>query len=163
METTENALLYLTFRLGDEVFAIDVSKVREVLDLSPITKIPQSTDFMRGVINVRGNVIPVLDMRAKFGMPPIEESMDTRVIVMEISMDGEDIVLGALADSVHDVKEINQDMIDPAPQLGTYCQKEIIHGIGKLEDGFVIILDIDLVFSSEEILEIQIADKENNV
>ncbi|MGD9158376.1 MAG: chemotaxis protein CheW [Desulfobacteraceae bacterium] len=154
-----NAGLYLTFRLGEEIFAIDVSKVREVLDLSPITKIPQAAEFMRGVINVRGSVVPVVDMRMKSGMPPMEQTMDSRIVVMEISMDEKTIILGALADSVYDVREISLAQIDPAPQIGSFSEREIIKGIGKLEDEFVIILDIDLIFSSEEIDGLQIADE----
>lgn len=143
--------LYLTFKLGEEVFAINVSQVREVLDLSPITKVPQAADFMRGVINVRGSVVPVVDLRMKFGLPPAENTLDTRVVVMEISMDGEEIVLGALADSVHDVKEIDPDHIEPPPRIGARWRSEFIKGIGKLDDQFIIILDIDRVFSVDEL------------
>ena len=155
--------LYLTFKLGDEMFAIDVSQVREVLDLSPITKVPQAADFMRGVINVRGNVVPVVDLRMKFGLPPADNTKDTRVVVMEISMDGEEVVLGALADSVHDVKEINPDQIEPPPRIGARWRSEFIKGIGKLDDQFIIILDIDRVFSTDELAFMQKTDPEEEV
>jgi purine-binding chemotaxis protein CheW len=143
--------LYLTFKLGDEMFAIYVSQVREVLDLSPITKVPQAPDFMKGMINVRGKVVPVVDLRMKFGLPPAEYTLNTRVVVVEISIDGEEVVLSALADSVHDVKEVDPDQIEPPPKMGIRWRSEFIKGIGKLDDQFIIILDIDRVFSVDEL------------
>ncbi len=86
--------LYLTFGLEEEIFAIDVAKVREVLDLSAITKVPHAPDFLRGVINVRGNVVPVMDMRAKFGLPQTESTVNTRIIIMELTMDGSRLLTG---------------------------------------------------------------------
>src|SRR5512146_1979673 len=88
--------LYLTFRLGEEVFAIDVKQVREVLDLSPITKVPRAPEFMRGVINLRGSVVPVVDLKMKFGLPKTDATVDTRIVVMEIDLDGEVTVMGAM-------------------------------------------------------------------
>src|SRR5512136_666730 len=93
METTQ----YLTFKLRDEVFALDIGKVREVLDFTTVTKVPQTPDFMRGVINLRGNVVPVVDMRLKFGMQMTEKSVNTCVIITEIDVDGETTVIGTLA------------------------------------------------------------------
>ena len=106
---------YLTFKLGKELFALDVTQVQEVLDVTAITNVPRSADFMRGVINVRGNVVPVADLRVKFGLPPTETTLDTRIVVMEIMMDHETTVLGALADSVHNVMDIARDQIEPPP------------------------------------------------
>ena len=94
---TETAL-YLTFKLDKEVFAFDVKKVREILDLAPITKVPRAPEFMRGVINVRGSVVPVVDMRTKFGLPPTNSTVDTRIVVMEVDIGGEPATLGARAD-----------------------------------------------------------------
>jgi purine-binding chemotaxis protein CheW len=156
-QITETAL-YLTFKLGDEVFAIDVARVREVLDLSPITKVPQAADFMRGVINVRGSVVPVVDLRTKFGMAPVESTLDTRVVVMEISVEGEQIELGGLADSVHEVLELEAGQIEPPPRIGAKWRTEFIRGIGKRDDQFIIILDIDRVFSADELTMIQATD-----
>ena len=118
--------LYLTFRLGDEVFALDVYKVREVLDLTTITKVPRAPEFMRGVINVRGSVVPVVDMRTKFGLAQIEATQETRTIVMELSIDGEVAVLGALADSVHEVLEMEPGQIEPPPKIGMRWRTEFI-------------------------------------
>ena len=142
---------YLTFKLGEELFALDVIQVREVLDVTAITKVPRSADFMRGVINVRGNVVPVADLRLKFGMPPTETTLDTRIVVMEIVIDGDTTILGALADSVHDVMDMTRDRIEPPPRIGAKWNSRFIKGIGKYDDQFIIILDIDEVFSTEEV------------
>ena len=143
---------YLTFKLGDELFALDVTQVQEVLDVTAITKVPRCADFMRGVINVRGSVVPVADLRVKFGMPPIQTTQDTRIVVMEIMLDHETTVLGALADSVHNVMDIAKSQIEPPPKVGAKQDRQFIKGIGKQEDQFIIILDIDKVFSNEEVL-----------
>lgn len=142
---------YLTFKLGEEVFALDVSQVREVLDLSPITRVPKAPEFMRGVINVRGSVVPVVDLRLKFGLPKTENTVDTRIVVMEIDLDGETTVLGALADSVDEVIELEPDRIEDPPRIGSRWRTEFIRGIGKRDDTFVILLDIDRIFSTDEL------------
>jgi purine-binding chemotaxis protein CheW len=151
---TETAL-YLTFRLNEETFAIDVNKVREVLDLSPITKVPRAPEFMRGVINVRGSVVPVVDLKMKFGLLKTEATLDTRIVVMEIDLDGETTVLGAMADSVHEVLELEPGQIQDPPKLGTRWRSEFIRGIGKRNDEFVIITDIDRIFSTDELVVVQ--------
>jgi purine-binding chemotaxis protein CheW len=102
---------YLTFKLDDEVFALDIGKVREVLDFTTVTKVPQTPDFMRGVINLRGNVVPVLDMRLKFGMSMTEKTVNTCVIITEIEVDGEKTVVGAMADSVQEVLDLEPEQI----------------------------------------------------
>lgn len=146
-ETTQ----YLTFRLGDETFALDISKVREVLDYTNITKVPHTPDFMRGVINLRGNVVPVVDMRLKFGMSRTEQTVNTCIIIVEISIEGETTVLGALTDAVQEVIELGPEQIEPAPRIGTRLRTEFIRGMGKRDDQFIIILDIDRVFSADEL------------
>jgi purine-binding chemotaxis protein CheW len=147
----EKAATYLTFMLGEEVFAIDVQKVREVLDYTSITRVPRTPDFMRGVINLRGSVVPVIDMRLKFGMNATQDTVDTCVIVMEISLDGETTVIGALADSVKEVFDLDPGQIEPPPRIGTRLNTEFIRGMGKYEEQFIIILDIDRVFSADEL------------
>jgi purine-binding chemotaxis protein CheW len=142
---------YLTFKLCEEMFALDVGQVREVLDVTTITKVPCAAAFMRGVINVRGSVVPVVDLRNKFGMPATEATVDTRIVVMEIVLDGDTTVLGALADSVRDVMDMSQNHIEPPPKIGAKLDTQFIRGIGKHNDEFIIILDIDKVFSNEEI------------
>ncbi len=151
---------YLTFKLEDEVFALDVSQVREVLDLSPITKVPKSPDFLRGVINVRGSVVPVVDLRLKFGMLKIENTLDTRIVVMELDLEGETVVVGAIADSVHEVMELEPGQIEPPPKIGNRWRTEFIKGIGKRDNQFIIILDIDRIFSSDELAFVEAAGDE---
>lgn len=142
---------YLTFQLDEEVFALDVAKVREILEYNTVTKVPQTPDFMRGVINLRGSVVPVIDMRLKFGISATEQTVNTCIIVVEVSLDGETSVLGALADSVQEVIEMEPEQIEPAPHIGTRLNTNFIKGMGKHEGEFVMILDIDKVFSEGEI------------
>lgn len=142
---------YLTFKLDDEVFGLAIGKVREVLDFTSVTRVPQTPPYMRGVINLRGSVVPVIDLNLKFGMAQTEKTVNTCIIIVEIEMDGEVTVLGALADSVQEVVEMGPDQIEPAPKIGTKLNTEFIKGMGKREEQFVILLDIDRVFSSEEL------------
>ena len=111
IETT----LYLTLRIENELLGFKVSSVREVLDLCTITRVPRTPNYMRGVINLRGTVIPVIDLRRKFNLPHAESTIDARIVVLEIKMDGNETVAGVLTDSVHDVIEIDNDKIDPSP------------------------------------------------
>lgn len=156
METTQ----YLTFTLDDEVFALDIGKVREVLDFRSITRVPKTPEFMRGVINLRGSVVPVVDLRLKFGLAKTEQMVHTCIIIVEVAVDGETTVLGALADSVEEVLDLGADHIEPAPKIGTKLNTEFIRGMGKQNDHFIIILDIDKVFSTDELALVQAA--ENN-
>jgi purine-binding chemotaxis protein CheW len=151
METTQ----YLTYKLDDEVFALDIGKVREVLDFTSITKVPKTPEFMRGVINLRGSVVPVVDLRLKFGMSRTEKSVNTCIIIVEVTVDNETTVLGALADSVQEVLDLEPGQIEPAPKIGTRLKTEFIKGMGKRDNKFIIILDIDKVFSTDELALVQ--------
>ncbi|MFT3867986.1 MAG: chemotaxis protein CheW [Nibricoccus sp.] len=142
---------YLTFRLGDEVFAINVFKAREVLDLSHITRVPTAPGYLRGVVNVRGNAIPVVDLRNKFGLPQTADTLHTRIIVMDLQMDGQTVVVGGLADAVHEVLELEPQDINDPPSLGMRWRTDLIVGLGRRDDNFIIILDIERVFSTEEL------------
>jgi purine-binding chemotaxis protein CheW len=142
---------YLTFKLEDEVFALDIVKVREVLDFTSIAKLPQTPDFMLGVINLRGTVVPVVDMRLKFAMTRTETTVNTCIIIVEIEIDGENNVLGALVDSVQEVLDLDPDQIEPPPRIGTRLNTKFIKGMGKRDNQFVIVLDIDEVFSVDEL------------
>lgn len=141
----------LTFKLGEEIFAVDIMSVREVLDFTKITKVPQTPEFMRGVINLRGNVVPVIDLKLKFGLEKTVQTITTCIIIVEVMIDGEATVLGALADSVQEVVEFEGSQIEDAPKIGTRLNTEFINGMAKKNDDFVIILNIDKVFSAEEI------------
>jgi purine-binding chemotaxis protein CheW len=158
METTETAATaaqYLTFRIGEETFAVDVVQVQEVLELLPITRIPKAPGFMRGVVNVRGRVVPVVDLRRKFELEDAEFTVDTCIVVLEISLDAETVVLGALVDSVQEVIELQAEQIEPAPRMGTTLDTEFIRGIGTKDELFIIILDTNKILSSDELDMVQ--------
>ncbi|ABQ27158.1 chemotaxis protein CheW [Geotalea uraniireducens] len=142
---------YLTFTLDAEVFALDIGKVREVLDFSSVTKVPQMPEFMRGVINLRGNVVPVVDMRLKFGMAVTEKTVNTCIIIVEVAIDGEITILGAMADSVQEVLDLEPEQIEPAPRIGTKLNTDFILGMGKRDERFIMILDVDKVFSMADL------------
>ena len=142
---------YLTFTLDGGRFAIDIERTREVLAFTSATKVPRTPDFMRGVINLRGHVVPVIDLRLKFGLPRTERTVNTCVIILEIEVDGSATILGALADSVQEVIELSSDQLAPPPRIGTRINTDYIRGIGRREDHFVMILDIDRVLTAEEI------------
>jgi purine-binding chemotaxis protein CheW len=147
---TEN-FQYMTFKLGNELFAINVSQVREVLEVSTITKVPTSPDYMRGVVNVRGKAIPVVDLRLRFGLAPAPDTVSTRIIVMELLLDGEIAILGGMADSVHEVIELEAANINPPPRIAMRWRTEFIQGMGRRGDDFIIILDVNAVFASDEL------------
>lgn len=125
---------YITFKLGDEVFAIDVAQVREVLEVSQITKVPTAPPYMRGVVNVCGQATPVVDLRLKFGLPESPDTVHTRIIVLELELDGEASVLGGLADSVHEVIEIEPGNITSPPRIAMKWRTAFIQGMGKRGD-----------------------------
>ena len=151
---TNESCQYMTFKLGDELFAINVSQVREVLEVQQITKVPTAPPYMRGVVNVRGQAIPVVDLRLRFGLPSTPDTVNTRIIVMELNIDGESTVVGGLADSVHEVIELEPGSIHPPPRIAMRWRTEFILGMGKRGDEFIIILDVNAVFSSEELVAV---------
>jgi len=148
---------YLTFTLAEETFAIEIVKVREVIDYVHVTRVPRMPAFLRGVINLRGSVVPVIDLRLILGMNCVEKTRDTCVIIAEVRMDGESLHLGMLADSVQEVIDIDPSQIDPPPRLGSMLNTEFIRGMGKREEGFFIILNIDRVLSGDEMACIEAA------
>lgn len=151
MSEVTNSNQYLTFTLDQEVFGLEIGKVREVLDYTTVTKVPQTPEFMRGVINLRGSVVPVVDMRLKFGMTLTQRSVNTCIIIVEVELGGEKTQLGALADSVREVMDLDAEDIEPAPKLGIGLNTEFIKGMGKAGEKFIILLDFNRVFSFEEL------------
>ena len=149
---------YLTFKLQDEIFALDISTVREVLDFTTVTRVPRTPDFMRGVINLRGSVVPVIDLRLKFGMTVTEKTVNTCVIIAEVKVNSESVILGVLADSVQEVMDLENDQIEPAPRIGMHLKTDFIKGMGKHNDRFLMLLDIDKVFSSDELSDLRNTD-----
>jgi purine-binding chemotaxis protein CheW len=144
---------YLSFRIGKEMFAADVGKVLEILELCPITRVPHAPDYMRGVINLRGKVLPVLDSRIKFGIEVSQDNQDTCIVVLDVAMDGESLQLGALVDSVEEVLELAANVIEPPPSLGSRFNPEYMLGMVKRDESFIMILDVDKVFSDEELTD----------
>ncbi|KAF0215073.1 MAG: purine-binding chemotaxis protein [Geobacteraceae bacterium] len=136
---------YLTFKLEDEIFAVDVAKVREILEFTVVTKVPQTPEFMRGVINLRGSVVPVMEMRMKFGMALTEKTVDTCIIVMEMLLDGETTIVG------QEVSTLEPDQIEPPPRIGIRINTDFIIGMGKQNEQFIMILDIDKLFCVEDL------------
>lgn len=146
---------YLSFQLGDEMFAADVSKVLEILELRPITRVPRCPDYMRGVINLRGNVLPVLDTRTKFGLTQKEDTKDTCIVVLNVNMDGESLTLGALVDSVEEVLELGAGDIEPPPTIGNKFNPEYLQGMVKMDETFIMVLNVDKVFSTDELVVVK--------
>src|SRR5512139_1390950 len=153
--TTTGTRQYLTFRLDEEIFALDITKVREVLDFTTVTKVPRTPDFMRGVINLRGSVVAVVDLRLKFGMTATESGVNTCIIITEVQVDNETVILGALADAVQEALDLDAGNIAAPPRIGTKLRTEFIKGMGKQNDRFIIILDIDKVFSVDELAAVR--------
>lgn len=152
-ETNTNQ--YLTFLLNGEVFGLVISKVREVLDFTSVTRVPQTPDYMCGVINLRGSVVPVIDLNCKFSLQQTERTVNSCIIIVEIELDNETVIIGALADSVQEVLDLEPEQIEPAPKLGVKLNTEFIKGMGKRGEEFVILLDIDKVFSADELASVQ--------
>lgn len=162
-ETIADIDQYLTFTLSDEVFALNIGKVREVLDYLTITKVPRMPEFLRGVINLRGNVVPVIDLRYKLGMGAITQSVDTCIVIVEIMIDDEMTHIGALADSVKEVLALEPGQISPPPKLGIEINNTFIKGMGRQDEKFVMILDIDKVLTTEELVIVQKTDEDRAV
>lgn len=160
MAMTTEPTKFVTFKLDQEVYALEIEKVREVLDFTTATKVPQTPEFLRGVINLRGNVVPVVDLRLKFGMSETVNGVDTRVVILEVTVDDETTVLGVLADSVREVIELDQEQIGPAPKIGTRLRTEFIKGMGRRNEEFIIILDVDQVFSATELEAVQTVEQD---
>ena len=142
---------YLTFKLGEELFAANVSKVLNILEMTKITEVPKSPEYMKGVINLRGTVLPVIDTKIKFSMGKIEYTTNTCILVLDIEMDGDSIHVGAIVDSVQEVLEFEEKQIQPPPSIGSKYKSEFIEGMVKNKDDFIMILNMDLVFSVDEL------------
>ena len=160
-DNIEDAIQYLTFTLDGESYATEITKVREVLEHTDITRVPRTPEYMQGVINLRGNVVPVIDLRMQFGLESAEVTVDTCIIIIEVNIDGQSTVLGALADSVQEVIDLRPDQLEPAPTLGTRVNNKFIQAMGKNSDGsFIIMLNMDKVFSIEQINDVEHASLE---
>ena len=153
--TEERAGKYLTFRLAAEEYGLEILKVREIIGLMNITKVPRTPDYIRGVINLRGKVIPVLALRNKFGMGLTEDTEETCIIVVEVNLDGESVMMGTVVDAVSEVLDIQADEIEDAPAFGTDVDTNFILGIGKVKNEVKILLDIDEVLTARDLTLLQ--------
>jgi purine-binding chemotaxis protein CheW len=142
---------YLTFKLDDELYAANVNNVISILELTKITKIPRTPDYIKGVINLRGTVLPIIDLRIKFGLPPTEYNSNTTILVMDIKIDEAKVKLGAIVDSVQEVLEISDKDILPPPSLGKSFQSDFVDGIFKGNDTFILLLNIERIFNEDEL------------
>ena len=137
----------VTLRLQDEIFALEAEMVREILDLVPVTAVSGAPPFVGGLINVRGTVVPLADLRVMFGMDRPPPGPDTRIVVIEIELGGEKAVAGILADKVHDVADLDTSAIEAPPKVGMRWRADFVRGIGKRGDEFIIIPDMNRIFS----------------
>ena len=143
---TMELLQLVSFFIGNEEFGVDILYVQEINRMSQVTKVPNAPDFVNGVINLRGRVIPVIDLRLKFGMPKKEPDKNTRIIVMEVS--GKTV--GFIVDSVNEVLRISKDVTEPPPELAMGINSEYIKSVGKLDDRLLILIDLEKILSTEE-------------
>ncbi len=141
---------YLTFTLNGEVFGIATERVLEVLDYTDITPVPQTPDFLCGVINLRGSIVPVVDMHRKFDLPVSKHTVNTCIIIVSATVDGESTSIGAVADSVREVLDLDPACIEATPRLGTRMNTDFVHGVGKHNEDFILLLNIDTIFSTEQ-------------
>lgn len=141
---------YLTFILAEEEYGLEILKVREIIGIMDITAVPQMPHFVKGVINLRGKVIPVIDLRLKFGLEPAEYTEETCVIVVDVGS-----LTGIIVDTVQEVLDIKGDQIDPPPPLGATVDTSFVLGMGKVKDDVKILLDIEKVLNAEELRQIE--------
>lgn len=145
---------YLSFVLGKEEYSFEILKVREIIGLIDITPLPQTPDYIKGVINLRGKIIPVVDLRTRFNLEQVEYDESTCIIVVEVDgTDGEQLHMGVIVDTVSEVISMNEDEVEPAPKFASSVKTEYILGLGKAKDKTIILLDINKVLSAEEIAD----------
>jgi purine-binding chemotaxis protein CheW len=154
---------FLSFKLGSENFAINVMKIMEILEVTRITKVPHAPGYLIGVVNLRGGVLPVIDTRIKFGMAATEFTVNTCIVVLNVTVNGDTVVVGAMVDSVSKVFEIEESQIQPSPSIGARYQAEFVQGMINEKDQFMMLLDIDKVFSTDEIAAIKETNEVSSV
>lgn len=150
----EGGAQYLTFALGDEVFAMDIRTVREIIQYGSMTTVPLMPDFVRGVINLRGAVVPVIDLQARFGRTAADVGKKTCIVIFDSEREGERVELGLMVDAVSEVIEIAADQIEPPPHFGAAVRRDFIQGMGKVGGRFVIVLEPDKAFDVSEMAQL---------
>ena len=154
MSTDGATQQYLTFSLGEELFATDIRTVREIIQHASMTLVPLMPDFVRGVINLRGAVVPVIDLQSRFGRSTSVVGKKTCIVIFDASSEGEKIELGLMVDAVSEVIQIEPAQIEAPPQFGTSVQRDFIRGIGKVQEDFIVILDIERALNINDMAQL---------
>lgn len=155
-----HAGLYLAFNLADETYGVEILVVQEIIQLVPVTRVPRLPDYVRGVINLRGKVIPVVDLRTAFRMEGQEDTAHTCIIVVEIEAKGRMLTIGVVVDRVAEVTDVGQDQLEAAPTFGAAVDTSFLHGIGKVDNRVIMLLDIQRILTSDELALMEtLADK----
>jgi purine-binding chemotaxis protein CheW len=149
--TSSKRIQLLTFTLAREIYALDVSTTREVIEFSHVTPIPKTPPWIRGILNLRGSVLPVLDLKQKLGMGATERSRDVCVLILDLEIDGESTLVGVLADAVREVIEVESSAVEPPPKFGSRLSTEYIRGVCRRNDDLIIVLDVAKIFAASEL------------
>lgn len=142
---------YVTLGLDREIFAIPVAKVREILEVRPISRLPHAPDYLLGIIDVRGCGVPVIDLRIKLGLEPVETTVATRILVLEVMIGDRGLVLGLMVDKVFEVTALDGDAMDPPPDIGTRWRSDYITAVGRRGEAFVVVFDLSKLFATTEL------------
>ena len=156
VDSTVELKSYLSFKVGEEFFAINAKYIHNIIELTSITKVPNSPEFMLGIINLRGQAIPVVDTRIQFGMIPTPVTASSCIVILEVVINGEPILIGSLVDAVSEVIEIEKEQILPTPDIGGKYKSEFIAGVIQSEDTFIMILNIQELIASNDMASIAI-------
>ena len=141
---------YLTFKMAGEEYGLEILKVHQIIGMIPVTHVPRMPEFIRGVINLRGKILPVVDMRLKFGLESMEDTPRTCIIVLQIPHEQESLTMGIIVDEVSEVMDINTEQVEATPGFGANIPTDFLLGIGKMEDKIVMLLDVDKVLTTGE-------------
>ncbi len=153
--TTAQPGKYLTFELGDEFYGIEILKIQEIIGLMDVTHLPRTPAFVRGVINLRGRIIPVVDLRAKFELPSTDDTERTCIVVVQVAVHGAPLIMGLLVDEVSEVINVQAEMLEPAPSFGSGVDVAFLMGLAKVNSKVVMLLDVDRVLADTEMSSIQ--------
>jgi purine-binding chemotaxis protein CheW len=163
LDTTNEIKSYLSFKVGEEHFAINAKYIHSIIELMPITKVPNMPEFMLGIINLRKQAIPVIDTRIQFGMIPTPTTSSSWIIILELEGDSQTVLLGALVDSVSEVIEIEKNQILPSPEIGGKYKNELIEGVIQVDNTFVMLLNITELLSGDNLVSILNNQNENEI
>lgn len=142
---------YVTLGVDREVFAIPVGSVQEILDMREVSRLPHAPAYLLGIIDVRGRSVPVIDLRAKLGLPTVPTTPSTRILVLEVPIDGRALVLGLVTDRVFEVTSLDSEQIEPPPEIGGRWRSEYIVGVGRRREAFVIVFDVVRLFAADDL------------